>query len=82
MLKEAGNGGHFIETISGLGHHTTGFVFVDETDLITVNMNDPHITEWEIFEEMQDSIDWWQGGLWASGGAIVPEKRFIYPIAF
>jgi len=82
MLKEAGNGGHFIEPISGLGHHITGFAFVDDTDLITVNMNDPFITEWEMFDEMQDSIDRWQGGLWASGGAIVPEKSFVYPIAF
>ena len=82
MLKEAGNGGHFKEPIAGVSHHITGFVFVDDTDLITLNMQDPEVTEWEILDEMQDSINRWQGGLWATGGAIVPEKSFVYPIAF
>ena len=76
MLKEAGNGGHFIEPIAGLGHHIAGFAFVDVTDLIIVNMNYPLIIEWEMFEEIHGSIDRWQGVLWALGGAIVPEKSF------
>ena len=45
MLKEAGNGGHFKETIAGLYHHITGFAFVDDTDLIALNMQDHNITE-------------------------------------
>ena len=73
MLKEAGNGGHFIEPISGLGQHITGFAFVDDTDLITLAMTEPTKTEWEAFEGLQESIDCWQCDLWASGGAIVLE---------
>ena len=68
--------------LSDLCHHITGFAFVDDTDLITLNIQDYNITECEILEDMQDSINRGQGGLWASGGAIVPEKSFIYPIAF
>ena len=45
MLKEAGNGGHFKEPIAGLSHHITGFAFVDDTDLIALNMQDHNITE-------------------------------------
>ena len=82
MLKEAGNGGFFKEPIAGLSYHITGFAFVDDTDLIALNMRDHNITEWEVLEEMQECINRWQGGLWASGGAIVPEKSFVYPIAF
>ena len=59
MLIEAGNGGHFKEPIAGVSHHITGFAFVDDTDLITLNMQDPEVTEWEILDEMQDSINRW-----------------------
>ena len=45
-------------------------------------MQDHNIIEWEILDEMQECINRWQGGLWASGGAIVPEKNFVYPITF
>ena len=31
---------------------------------------------------MQSAINRWEGGLKATGGAIVPEKSWVYPIAF
>ena len=31
---------------------------------------------------MQRAIDCWEGGLKATGGAIVPTKSFVYPISF
>ena len=31
---------------------------------------------------MQDTIDRWEGGLKSTGGAIVPEKSWVYPIKF
>jgi hypothetical protein len=36
----------------------------------------------EVMQEMQEGIDRWEGGLKATGGAIVPEKSWVYPIDF
>ena len=47
----------FNEHIPRLSHHITGFAFVDDTDLITLNIQDYDITEWEILDDMQDSIN-------------------------
>ena len=33
-------------------------------------------------QKMQEAIDRWEGGLKATGGAIVPSKSWVYPIAF
>ena len=57
MLKEAGNGGHFKEPTAGLSHHITGFAFVEDTDLIALNMQNHNITEWEILDEMQECLN-------------------------
>ena len=34
MLRAAGNGGYFVESISGKISHSVGYAFVDDTDLI------------------------------------------------
>ena len=82
MLKKSFQLGYFREPIKNITHHIIGFAFVDDTDLVTLDMTEPSTVEWEIFENLQASIDRWQGGLWVSGGAIVPEKSFVYPIVF
>jgi hypothetical protein len=38
MLRTAGNGGHFVSPISKEKSHTVGFAFVDDTDLIHLDM--------------------------------------------
>ena len=45
-------------------------------------MDDFNITDDEIFTDMQESIDRWEEGLKMTGGAIVPNKSWVYPIAF
>ena len=45
-------------------------------------MFDDAITWDNIAEKMRDSIDLWEGGLKTTGGAIVPEKGWIYPLDF
>ena len=82
MLRTAGNGAHIISAISKEPSHIVGFAFVDDTDLITINMQDRHITTNDIMEDMQESIDRWEGGLHTTGGTIVPEKSWVYPIDF
>ena len=52
MLREAENGGHFISPLSKERSHTVGFVYVDDTDLIQLNMNNIEISVEEIMQKM------------------------------
>ena len=45
-------------------------------------MTNGRLTIEEVFDTMQESIDSWEGGLKASGGAIRPDKSFVYPVDF
>ena len=82
MLRTAGNGGKFTSPVTQTKTHIVGYAFVDDTDLITLDMNDDEITTEEVMEAMQSAIQRWEGGLKMTGGAIVPEKSWIYPIDF
>jgi hypothetical protein len=62
--------------------HLVGYTFVDDTDLIQFDSRDPDMTEEETLDQMQDCINRWEGGLKATGGAIVPQKSFVYPAIF
>ena len=74
MLRTAGNGAHIISPLSEEASHIIGYAFVDDTDLITLDMRDINKEADEIMSNMQESIDRWEGGLRTTGGAIVPEK--------
>jgi hypothetical protein len=82
MLRSAGNGGYFISPISKKTSQIVGYSFVDDTDLLQYDARDPKMTVDETMDNMQSAIDRWEGGLKTTGGAIVPEKSFVYPIAF
>jgi hypothetical protein len=82
MLRDAGNGAFFIEPISKKSSHLVGYAFVDDTDLVQFDLRDPQETEEEMLDKMQDAISRWEGGLKATGGAIVPQKSFVYPVIF
>ena len=81
MLRTAGNGGHFVSPISKDYSHTVGFAFVDDTDLIHLDMRKEEKEE-EAMSKMQAAIDRWEGGLKTTGGTIVNSKSWVYPIAF
>ena len=82
MLRAKGNGAKFVSPISHEHTHIVGFAFVDDTDLITFDM-EMNTVDWdEITHKMQEAIDRWEGGLKSTGGAIVPSKSWIYPIKF
>lgn len=80
MLKAEGFG---LKMRTPMSHDPFDFVcytFVDDTDL--VHSPSEH-TPWEvILTEMQQVIDHWDGGLHASGGALVPAKSYWYLISF
>ena len=53
-----------------------GFLFVDDTDLvITAHENENEVT---IHNRLQHSIDFWNGILRVTGGALKPEKCYWY----
>ena len=80
MSKAAGFG---FKVKNVMSHETFSFVcyaFVDDTDLVhslTDNLGlNAHI------HKMQEVVDTWEGGLRASGGALVPDKSYWYQIHF
>lgn len=81
MLKSAGDGTFLQSPISGEKYHVVGFAFVDDTDLPNANLQQ-RVTVAQIKRRAQICMDRWEGGLKATGGAIRPDKSFVYPIAF
>ena len=58
-----------------------GLLFVDDTDLIVV-AQDPSVPVEQVVEDMQRATAAWWGGLWATGGALKPEKCSWGLVAF
>jgi hypothetical protein len=82
MLRTAENGAHIISAISKERSSIIAFAFVDDTDLPCADFRDADILTEEVMEQMQEAIDRWEGGLKTTGGAIAPEKSWVYPIDF
>ena len=78
MLRKALHGAKFLSPITKEFTHIVGFAFVDDTDLVSLDMTNEHITFEEVARDMQQAIDRWEGGLKTTGGAIVLEKSWIY----
>ena len=56
------------------------YAFVDDTDV--VHAKDTHTSGQEILKEMQAVVDHCEGGVRATGGALVPAKSWWYLIDF
>ena len=81
MLREEGCTVYFRTALQGDVLSFVGYAFVDDTDLI-VSGSEPTASFQDIISRMQQSLDLWEGGLRATGGAIVPEKSHWYLIDF
>ena len=57
-----------------------GYAFVDDTDLVMIPAE--QVTPQEVAHEMQEMLDIWEGGIRATGGAIIPEKLHWYLVDF
>lgn len=79
MLRSKGLGARFVSSV--LQHQTdlVGYAFVDDTDLV---VSKPDISISDVNTLMQDSLTAWEGGIRATGGAIVPEKSHWYLVEF
>ena len=81
MMRKENYGAHFISPLSKEKTHFVGCSFVDDTDLVYSSFNSEDSLE-DLAPIMQQAINTWEGGLRATGGALVPEKSWIYPIKY
>ena len=82
LLRKKGYCGKFMSPITKEKTHLVGFAFVDDTDLILLDMIDESLSFDEIAEQMQEAINAWENGLKTTGGAIVPHKSWLFPMDF
>ena len=74
--KKKGHGGHFIFRISCRSGHLSEILFVDNNNLIRVDMGKDQLSD-EAAYNLQHIIVTWRNLLIASGGSLKPEKCFI-----
>jgi hypothetical protein len=79
MLRNAGLGATFLSALSQLSTTLVGFAFVDDTDLIT---SGPSMSLQDVVSRIQQSLNAWEGGIRATGGAIEPKKSHWYLVDF
>ena len=80
LLRAEGCGAFFRASISGDNIHFVGYAFVDDTDLFASSTE--LLSGLEVVASLQRSVDLWEGGIRATGGAIEPDKSFWYLIDF
>ena len=81
MLWAAGHGIKFHSPLSGSDTQVVVYVFVDDCDMCET------APDWEcpsnqLLASMQASLDLWEGGLQATGGALVPDNSHWYFVLF
>ena len=81
MMRKENFGAHFRTPLSNQKVSFVGCSFVDDTDLVYSAFDSEEELE-DITPIMQNSIHTWEGGLRATGGALVPEKSWVYPIKY
>ena len=58
-----------------------GYAFVDNTDLIQMAKQATDTLE-DVDHNLQQALNWWEGGIKTTGGALVPDKTFWYGVKF
>lgn len=81
LMRTENLGAHFKTPLTEEKIFFAGCSFVDDTDLVYTSYDAEKTLE-DITPAMQQSIKTWEGGLRATGGALVPEKSWIYPIKY
>ena len=81
MMRTVIHWGFFTSPISGKNLHYVSFAYVDDTAVLEYKSQDPNILIDEVMEDMQQTVDCWEGGLKAAGGVLVPSKSWAYPVS-
>jgi hypothetical protein len=79
--KKEGHGATFLCPITKFSHKVAGILYVDDTDIIHLNLNGYEGVE-ETHAALQSSLDSWSQLLIATGGALKPEKCFYYLLSY
>ena len=74
IMKEERHVSNIRSPMSGVVLTLVGFLFVDDTDLVV--MGEKNEDETEVYSRLQQSINFWNGILRVSGGALKPEKCY------
>jgi hypothetical protein len=80
-MRTAGHGAHFQPAISGKPISFVGYSFVDDTDICQTSRSASESAS-SVVAHMQAAMDCWEGGIRATGGAIVPAKSHWYLLDF
>jgi hypothetical protein len=78
IVRDEGFGCTFVSSIYSGKIHFVGYSVVDDTDLIQTARKGENSEA--VAKTLQESINTWEGGYKATGGAIVPENSFWYLI--
>ena len=81
-MQVTGHGINFEAPLSWDKDILVGFAFVDDTNIAEVDLTRTEITIEDVYIIMQKTIKRWKGGLKSNGGAIIPDRSFVYPIYF
>ena len=79
--KKKGHGAYFRCPISRKTGHLAAILFVDDNDLLHIDMDTDQTVE-DAHYDLQSSVSSWGKLLIASGGSLKPEKCFFYLISF
>ena len=79
--KEKGHGAQFVCPISRTTGKLAAILFVDDTDIIHIDLNQNQGVE-EAHASLQESVYNWGRLLLATGGAFKPPKCFYYLVSF
>ena len=79
--KEKGHGAHFVCPISDRTGHLAAILYVDDTDIVHLDMRADQAVE-EAHVSLRDSVHNWGQLLVATGGAFKPVKCFYHLISF
>jgi hypothetical protein len=79
--RKKGHGAKFLCPITQLQHHLSAILYVDDTDLLHINMTKDESVD-EVHQAIQESVNSWGNLLIATGGVLQPAKYFYSIISF
>ncbi len=79
--EKKGHGATFYCPITNLQHHLSAILYVDDTDLLHIDLTKDKSID-EVHKAIQTSVNSWGNLLIATGGVLQPSKCFYTIISF
>ncbi len=81
VMRRHGHGISILSPLTFVALYVVCFAFVDDTDVVH-GARDVNSPGEEVLPEMQEVVNRWEGSIRATGGALVPSKRYWYLVDF